>query len=165
MKIEKTSPDEGYITVTEEEYQEQLARGLSEEEVFKPGRHKFIRGGFLKRHPNFDPAKVKTTVHISLGLDHEVLQYFKQLAKETNADSYETLIKQVLCEKMEKGKQVNGATSSVQQETLLENPQFIEAVAERVKKLSNKSPAKSSSKSSSRAGTKSSIGKPRRRAA
>jgi len=157
MKIERTSPDEGYITVTEKEYQKQLARGLSEEEVFKPGRHKFIRGGFLKRHPNFDPAKVKTTVHISLGLDLEVLKYFKQLAEETKADSYETVIRQVLREAMEKAEPVKEAASSEQQ-ALIENPQFIEAVAERVKKLSKKSSAKSISKPSS-------SNKPRRRAA
>ncbi len=154
MKIERISQDEGYFEVTEEEYQEDLASGLSEEEVFKPGRHKYIRGGFLKRHPNLDPANVKVTVNITLGLDHEVLEYFKQRAKETNADSYETLIKQVLREAMEKGKQANGPAEKTPADTLLENPQFIRAVAARVKKsLSKKSSASSTS------------GKTRRRAA
>lgn len=157
MKIEKISKDEGYVEITEEDYLEDLASGLSEDEALKPGRHKFIRGGFLKRHPNFDPAKVKTVVHISLGLDLEVLKYFKQLAKETNADSYEMPIKQVLREAMEKARQSSVATSSEQQ-TLIENPQFIEAVAERVRKLSKKSSTKPVSKTPSAA-------KPRRRAA
>lgn len=154
MKVERTGQDEGYFEITEEEYQEDLASGLSEEEVFKPGRHKYIRGGFLKRHPNLDPAKVKVTVNITLGLDREVLEYFKQRAKETNADSYETPIKQALREAMERAKQTNGQAEKTPADALLENPQFIKAVAERVRKsLSKKSSAASSS------------GKTRRRAA
>ncbi len=141
MKIEKISEDEGYVEISEEEYLEDLASGLSEDEVLKPGRHKYIRGGFLKRHPNFDPAKVKTTIYIRLGLDQEVLEYFKQLARETSADSYETPIKQVLREAMERGKQKEAAASLSQQEALLDNPQFIKAVAERVKKTMSKKAA------------------------
>ncbi len=155
MKIEKISKDEGYVEITEEEYLEDLASGLSEDEVLKPGRHKFIRGGFLKRHPNFNPATVETVVHISLGLDLEVLKYFKQLAVETNADSYETPIKQALREAMEKARPTRQAVTEHQ--ALIEDPQFIEAVAERVRKLSKKSSAKPVSKSSS-------ANKPRRRA-
>lgn len=114
MKIEKISKDEGYVEITEEEYLEDLASGLSEDEVLKPGRHKFIRGGFLKRHPNFNPATVETVVHISLGLDLEVLKYFKQLAVETNADSYETPIKQALREAMEKARPTRQAVTEHQ---------------------------------------------------
>jgi hypothetical protein len=151
MKIEKISEDEGYVEITEEEYLEDLASGLSEDEVLKPGRHKYIRGGFLKRHPNFDPAKVKTTIYIRLGLDQEVLEYFKQLARETSADSYETPIKQVLREAMERGKQKEAATSLSQQEALLDNPQFIKAVAERVKKtMSKKAVSKKASQTDKR---------------
>ncbi len=39
------------IEVSEENYQADLTAGLSEEEIMKPGRYKFVRGGFLKRHP------------------------------------------------------------------------------------------------------------------
>ncbi len=156
MKIERISEDEGYIEITEEEYLEDLAAGLPEDEAMKPGRHKYIRGGFLKRHPNFDPATVKTTIYIRLGLDKEVLDYFKQLAKQTGADSYETLIKQVLREAMTRNKQNAVGVALDAQAALLDNPQFIEAVAERVKKtMSKKSASKKSSQSA----------KPRRRAA
>ncbi len=144
MKIEKISKDEGYVEITEEEYLEDLASGLSEDEVLKPGRHKFIRGGFLKRHPNFNPATVETVVHISLGLDLDVLKYFKQLARETNADSYETPIKQALREAMEKAQPTRQVVTEHQ--ALIENPEFIEAVAERVRKLSKKSSTKPVSK-------------------
>ncbi len=161
MKIEKTSEDEGYIEITEEEYLEDLAAGLSEDEVLKPGRHKFIRGGFLKRHPNFDPATVKTTIYIQLGLDREVLEYFKQLAKQTGADSYEAVIQQVLRAAMEQDKPRAAGLAPDAQAALLDNPQFIEAVAERVKQTMSKQTAskKAASKKSSPSA------KPRRRAA
>jgi hypothetical protein len=149
MKIERISEDEGYIEVTEEEYRKQLASGLSEDEIFKPGRHKYIRGGFFKRHPNFDPANVKITVEVTLSLDREVLRYFERLAKETNADSYEIPMKQVLLEAVERGKRKDATAS--QQEALLDNPQFIKAVADRVKKtMSKKAVSKKASQTDKR---------------
>jgi hypothetical protein len=45
------------IEVSEEDYQRDLAAGLDEDEVLKPGRHTFKRGGFLARHPELKPRK------------------------------------------------------------------------------------------------------------
>ena len=45
------------IEVSEEDYQRDLAAGLDEDEVLKPGRHKLKRGGFLARHPELKPRK------------------------------------------------------------------------------------------------------------
>ena len=47
------------IEISEEDYQRDLAAGLNEDEVLKPGRHKFKRGGFLARHPELKPKKEK----------------------------------------------------------------------------------------------------------
>jgi len=156
LKPKPAQDDDVIVEVTQDQYQAALARGLDPEEALAPGTHKFIRGGFLKRHPNFDPATVKTTIYIRLGLDQEVLEYFKRLAEQTGADSYETPIKQVLREAMEKGKQKAADLSLDAQAALLENPRFIEAVAERVKKtMSKKAVSKKGSQTA----------KPRRRAA
>ncbi|MGH9767751.1 MAG: hypothetical protein ACREAB_09995 [Blastocatellia bacterium] len=156
MKTKTAQDDEVIVEVTREQYQAALARGLEPEETLAPGTHKFIRGGFLKRHPNFDPATAPTTIYIRLGLDQEVLEYFKRLAEQTGADSYETPIKRVLREAMEKGKQKPVDLSLDAQAALLDNPQFIEAVAERVKKtISKKAVSKKAAPST----------KPRRRAA
>jgi hypothetical protein len=38
------------LEVTEEEYAADLAHGFQEDEVLRPGRHVFRRGGFLERH-------------------------------------------------------------------------------------------------------------------
>jgi hypothetical protein len=45
------------VEISEEDYQRDLAAGLDEDEILKPGRHKFKRGGFLKRHPELRPRK------------------------------------------------------------------------------------------------------------
>ena len=45
------------IEVSEENYQRDLAAGLDEDEILKPGRHKLRRGGFLARHPELRPRK------------------------------------------------------------------------------------------------------------
>ena len=68
MKKEPTDKSEGItvieddgetviIEVSEENYQRDLAAGLDEDEILKPGRHKLRRGGFLARHPELRPRK------------------------------------------------------------------------------------------------------------
>lgn len=146
MKIEKTSSEEGYVTVTEEEYREQLSRGLTDEEVLKPGRHKFVRGGFRKRHPSFDPAKVEIRYTVTLSLPPAVYNYFKHRAEQNGAASCAEALEKILIDLMEKEAGAEAPAVSVQQEALLENPQFIKAVADRVRKsLSKKSSASSTS--------------------
>lgn len=52
-KDEKSKPlaDEVELIVTQEEYEEGLKRGWTDDDMLKPGRYKMKRGGFLKRHP------------------------------------------------------------------------------------------------------------------
>ena len=50
------------VEVTREEYDEQLASGLTEDEILKPGRHIFRRGGFLERHPDFSSEDVEIVI-------------------------------------------------------------------------------------------------------
>jgi hypothetical protein len=39
------------IEISEEDYQRDLAAGVDEDAILKPGRYKMKRGGFLARHP------------------------------------------------------------------------------------------------------------------
>ena len=45
------------IEVSEEDYQRDLAAGLDEDEILRPGRYKMKRGGFLARYPELKPRK------------------------------------------------------------------------------------------------------------
>ena len=47
----KSSADEGELVVTKEEYEAGLKKGWTDDDMLKPGRYKFKRGGFLARHP------------------------------------------------------------------------------------------------------------------
>ena len=40
------------LEVTREDYEEGLKRGWTDDDMLKPGRYKFRRGGFLARHPD-----------------------------------------------------------------------------------------------------------------
>jgi hypothetical protein len=41
----------GELVVTEEDYQEGLKSGWTDDDMLRPGRYKLRRGDFLKRHP------------------------------------------------------------------------------------------------------------------
>jgi hypothetical protein len=45
------------IEISEEDYQRDLAAGIDENAILKPGRYKMKRGGFLARHPELKPRK------------------------------------------------------------------------------------------------------------
>lgn len=47
----KRLAEEVEVIVTEEDYQAGLKRGWTDDDMLRPGRYKFKRGGFLKRHP------------------------------------------------------------------------------------------------------------------
>jgi uncharacterized protein (DUF4415 family) len=132
----RTKAKEIIVEVTEEEYRRELAAGLHEDEVLKPGRHKFKRGGFIARHgikPDQTASQVK--VRVSIDLDLDVLNYFKQRAAGPNAVPYQIQVNDTLREAMEKDL-ASGATSFVPQtEALLADRRFIEAVAKQVKSV------------------------------
>jgi hypothetical protein len=52
-KDERSAPPakEVELVVTQEDYEAGLKRGWTDDDMLKPGRYKFKRGGFLARHP------------------------------------------------------------------------------------------------------------------
>jgi uncharacterized protein (DUF4415 family) len=122
------------VDVSEAEYQADLNRGLREDEVLKPGRHTFRRGGFLTRHGSkFGQATPPAKVRISINLDLDILNYFKQRAAQLNAAPYQTQINNTLREVMEREQTDDSAPLSSHATVLLSDRRFIEAVAKRVK--------------------------------
>lgn len=47
------------IEISEEDYQRDLAAGIDEDAILKPGQYKLKRGGFLARHPDLVSKKEK----------------------------------------------------------------------------------------------------------
>jgi uncharacterized protein (DUF4415 family) len=89
------------MTVSEEAYQRELAAGVEPELAFKPGKHKLVRGGFLKRHKvSADQVREivqseKTRTAISIKVPLDVLEFFKAEAGKTGKP-YQTQINDVL---------------------------------------------------------------------
>ena len=59
-KKSDSPPDEVELIVTQEEYEARLKRGWTDDDMLKPGRHKFKRGGFLARHPELKIKEKKS---------------------------------------------------------------------------------------------------------
>lgn len=126
--VERTGPGEVTVEITEQDYREARKRGLTDEETLLPGKHKFIRGGFRKRHPDYDPKTAQVRVGLYLYLDHEVLAHFKNLAAQPGALSVEAQINQALHQFIEAQTKKQSLIDE-----LLGNADFIASVAARVK--------------------------------
>jgi len=50
-KPSTNKPEEVELIVTQKDYEAGLKRGWTDDDMLKPGRYKFKRGGFLARHP------------------------------------------------------------------------------------------------------------------
>lgn len=95
------------IEVTQEEYDRKIASGADPENTLTPGRHVFVRGGFMKRHgltqedmkEMLKPKNTKVGVYIKLDLD--VLDFFKDRADGPGESRYQTQINAELRKAME----------------------------------------------------------------
>lgn len=97
-----------------------------------PKRFKRLeRGAFLAKAGEAEARNTK--VRISILIDLDVLNFFKERASKAGAAAYQTQINQVLRAQME-GKEPTEAKA------LAQDDRFIRAVARRVKELSRKRP-------------------------
>jgi hypothetical protein len=87
------------------------------------------RGSFLAN--TVETAARNTKVRISILIDLDVLNFFKEKASKTGALAYQTQINQILRSHME-GKE------PVDANMLAQDDRFIRAVAKRVKQLSSR---------------------------
>jgi uncharacterized protein (DUF4415 family) len=94
---------------------------------FEPDKMKRLpRGSFLAKPGDAtDPRKTK--VRVTLYLDSDIVAYFKQRAAQPNAAPYQTQINNELRTVME-----GELSATAEYASLLENPIFIAAVAEKV---------------------------------
>ncbi|CAN5339654.1 hypothetical protein BH20ACI1_BH20ACI1_21780 [soil metagenome] len=89
-----TTDKELTYTVTEEEYQEGLAKGWTDDDMLKPGTYKVRRARHIVKSRD---AKVK----ISLFIDGDILEYFLAKAESHDAKAYQTKINEELRHIME----------------------------------------------------------------
>ena len=120
------------IEVTEEDYRRSSAKGIREEALLKPGRHRFVRGANPLVRAGWLPATPPKKVRISILLDEDILKHFKRRAVVPNALPYQTQINNELRAVMMDDQ---GVTVEVKDESvaLHTDPAFIKAVARSVK--------------------------------
>lgn len=117
--------------------QDEEEERIEEEFQFRPERtQRMTREQFLKRYPKFNPETARTKVQISIKLDQDVLEYFKERAAQPNAAAYQTQINNELRAIMEQERS-RQAIGSVEDSFagLLDNHNFIAAVAKKVASL------------------------------
>ena len=119
-------PREYVLEMSQEKYDEMKARGIDEEAIPSVGRHIFRR---RTRKINPCEAKIKMTMFI----DGDVLQHFKKRAENPNAAPYQTQINQELRAVMQRDLAQDEENLDAVAERLVNNPNFINAVSDRLK--------------------------------
>jgi len=109
------------ITVTEEEYRKELEQGLTDDETLKPGKYK------VRRSPWAEKLKGKK-LKVSIYLDADILEYFRQRAKPPHAAPYQTQINNELRKIMETDALGIGSLEN----DILNNEEFLRALKEKL---------------------------------
>jgi uncharacterized protein (DUF4415 family) len=121
------------LEVTQEEYDEAMAKGWNDDDIQKPGKYKFRRTTRVAKAEDMLPSKIK--IQVTLRLDSDVLEHFKKRAYQSNAAAYQTQINAELRKIMEKDLSDEAVEINKNIETLTTNKEFIRAVAEQLKEL------------------------------
>ncbi len=79
--------DEVYLDVTEEQFRQMQARGIDEDALLAPGRHKFTRGLFKQMHSGYAPQQA--SVSVTVQLDADLLAWLRARAAQCGAASYQ----------------------------------------------------------------------------
>ena len=119
--MNKTTKNLTY-TVTEKEYQAELAEGLSEDEVMKPGIYK------VRRSPWAEKLKNTNKIKVSIYLDEVVVEHFHQRAESPDAAPYQTQINNELRRVMEAV--TNGKAKL--EPSILDDTEFLRALKEKL---------------------------------
>jgi uncharacterized protein (DUF4415 family) len=129
----KTDRLPDYI-VTEEDYKADLATGLAKDEVMKPGTYK------ARRSPWAERLKKAKKVKVSIYLDNDVVEHFRQRAEQPNAAPYQTQINSELRKVME------GEAEAPKDAkwSLLENEQFMRTLKAKLSSIEEEKPEWSS---------------------
>ena len=121
------------LEVTQEEYDEAMAKGWNDDDIQKPGKHKYRRTTRVATAEEILPSNIK--IQVTLRLDLDVLEHFKKRASPTISAPYQTQINAELRKIMEKDLSDEKVEINKNIETLTTNKEFIRAVAEQLKEL------------------------------
>ena len=119
--MQKNKEKEFVYEMTQEEYDEGLAKGWDADDMLSVGKHTFRRSRFINKRKD---SKTK----ISLYIDSDILQYFRERAESPEAASYQTQINHELRRIMENDSR---ETASIEND-ILNNEAFLRALKEKL---------------------------------
>jgi uncharacterized protein (DUF4415 family) len=114
------------LEVTQSEYDEAMKKGWTDDDIQKPGKHRFRPTTRVAESEDILPSNIK--VQITLRVDLDVLEYFKKRASAPRAAPYQTQINNELRRIMEIDLQ--NATSL--EKDILNNKEFLRALKEKL---------------------------------
>lgn len=118
--------EERILEITQEQYDEAMAKGWTKDDILPPGKHIFRR-----RTRNINPCEAK--IKMTMFIDFDVLQHFKKRAEKPNAAPYQTQINQELRAIMESDLANEEEKLNEVIEKLVNNSAFINAISEKLK--------------------------------
>ena len=119
--MQKNKEKEFVYEMTQEEYDEGLAKGWDADDMLSVGNHTFRRSRFINKQKD---SKTK----ISLYIDSDILQYFRARAESPDAAPYQTQINNELRRIMEADS--NGTAKLAP--NVLEDMEFLRALKEKL---------------------------------
>jgi len=111
------------VEYIEQDIREMREQEVTEDELPRIGLHKFRRSKFIVKRSD---QKIK----ISIYLDADVLDFFKEQAAKPNSAPYQTQINNELRNAMERKPQTPDEVVTL---TMFENPEFLSNLAEKLK--------------------------------
>ena len=88
------------LEVTQAEYDEAMKKGWTDDDIQKPGKHRYRRTTRVAKPEDFSPSNIK--IQITLRVDSDVLEHFKKRAEHSHSAPYQTQINAELRKIMEK---------------------------------------------------------------
>ena len=121
------------LEVTQKEYDEAMKKGWTDDDIQKPGKHRYRRTTRVAKPKDIAASNIK--VQVTLRVDLDVLEHFKNRASPSNAAPYQTQINAELRKVMENDLTDEKTKIKQSVEELTSNKEFIRAVAEQLKEL------------------------------
>ncbi len=119
--MQKNKEKEFVYDMTQAEYDEGLAKGWDADDMLSVGKHTFRRSRFINK-------KKDSKTKISLYIDSDILEYFRQRAEPPHAAPYQTQINNELRRIMENDSR---ETASIEHD-ILNNEEFLRALKEKL---------------------------------
>ena len=117
----KNREKEFVYEMTQEEYDEGLAKGWDADDMLSVGKHTFRRSRFITKRKD---SKAK----ISLYIDCDILEYFRKRAESPDAAPYQTQINNELRRVME----YDSPDAASLEKDILNNEEFLRALKEKL---------------------------------